>query len=189
MATRYYAMIDGVQKGPYSLEELPAAGVRPSTYIWCKGLSDWQKAEDNADVCRLFRNHLYDLMHPQDPTPSDLDVYKVKPDSSPQPGRTRFDQYLQETGETLPTIEEIESRRDISRPPVSMVMYAWLVTLFFCFPLGIVALVYAYKSKNAWRSGQNAMAHEFNRSAKMWTGISFFVGLIGYAFLFAFVFV
>ena len=42
MATRYYAMIDGVQKGPYTLEELPLAGVRPSNYIWCKGLQDWQ---------------------------------------------------------------------------------------------------------------------------------------------------
>ena len=189
MATKYYAMIDGEQKGPFSIEELPAAGVRPSTYIWCKGMSDWQKAEENADVCRLFRNHLYDLMHPGSAptnyTPEELDKYKVEPDKKDGPKLTRFDRYLQETGnDPLPTLEEIDAQKDVSTPPVSMIGYAWLVTILCFFPTGIVALVYAYKTKKTWKKGDNNMAHEYSRKAKMWTGITFFIGLIGYgAFL------
>ena len=190
MASKYYAMIDGERKGPYTLEELPAAGVRPSTYIWCKGMPDWQKAEDNADVCRLFRNHLYDVMHPDADavklTPEELDKYKVKPDSKDKTYPSRFDYYLKDSGESLPTIDEIESNKDTSQPPVSMVVYAWLVTIFCCPLLGIVALVYAYKSKKAWKRGEKAAAHEYNRSAMMWTGIAFFIGLIVYAFFMAF---
>ena len=192
MSTKYYAIIDGEQKGPFSLEELPGAGVRPSTYIWCKGMSDWQKAEDDADVCRLFRNHLYDLMHPN-VVPSvgfqdDLEKYKVQPDTpSGNKPRSRFDAFLKDTGESLPTIEEIEANKDTSAPPVSMIGYAWIVTFLCCPPTGIAALVYAYKSKKAWKEGNNNLAHEFCRSAKMWTGISFFLGLIGYGFLLAFV--
>ncbi|MDE6143194.1 MAG: DUF4339 domain-containing protein, partial [Muribaculaceae bacterium] len=34
---KYFAIIDGEQKGPFELEELADAGVRPSTYVWCKG--------------------------------------------------------------------------------------------------------------------------------------------------------
>ena len=190
MATKYYAMIDGEQKGPFSLAELPAAGVRPSTYIWCKGMPDWQKAEDNADVCRLFRNHLYDVMHPSS-TPTvakqeDLDKYKVEPDSKDGHSPTRFDRFLQESGENpLPTLEEIEAQRDNSIPPVSMVGYAWVVTILCFFPTGIVALVFAYKCNKAWKNGDNNMAHEYNRRAKMWTGVTFFIGLIGYALFFA----
>lgn len=189
MAEKYYAMIDGEQRGPFSLEELPGAGVRPSTYIWCKGLPDWQKAEENADICRHFRNHLYDLMHPSAPEISDsnLDAYKVQPDSRSSSARTRYDVYLQETGETLPTVDEIEESKDKTAPPVSMIGYAWLVTLLCCLPAGIVALVYAYKSKNAWKSGENVMAHDYCRISKMWTGISFFIGLIGYGILLAFI--
>ena len=189
MATKYYAMIDGEQKGPFTLEELPGAGVRPSTYIWCKGMPDWQPAEENADVCRLFRNHLYDLMHPGqgiDLSKDELEKYKVKQDEPAGPPPTRFDRYLQETGnDPLPSLEEIDSGKDTSTPPVSMIGYAWLVTFLCCPPTGIVALIFAYKSRKAWNQGQNELAHDLNRKAKMWTGISFFIGIIGYGLFLA----
>lgn len=189
MSTKYYAMIDGERKGPFTLEELPSAGVRPSTYIWCKGLPDWQLAEENAEVCRLFRNHLYDIMHPVDKAEEnndELNKYKIQPDAQRQKFQSRYDRYLQEQGESLPTVEEIESRKDVSAPPTSMVAYAWLVTLFCCWPTGIAALIYAYKSRSAWKRGESELSHEYNRSAKMWTGISFFLGLIFLAFMFGF---
>ena len=179
---KYYAMIDGEQKGPFELNDLPAAGVRPGTYIWCKGMSDWEKAEDNADVCRLFRNRLYDIMHP-DPVPAVTEVQQVKEEPSQSP--TRFDAYMRDSGEHIPTIEEIEAAKDKHVPPASMIGYAWLVTIFCFVPTGIIALVYAYKSKSAWKKGEAETAHEYCRSAKMWTGITFFIGLIFYAFLMA----
>ena len=185
MATKYYAMIDGEQKGPFSLEELPAAGVRPSTYIWSKGMADWQKAEDNADVCRLFRNHLYDIMHPGDKpvfnSQEELDKYKIKPDAPEDKHKSRFDAFLQQTGnDPLPSIDEIEAQKDTSSPPVSMIGYAWLVTILCFFPTGIAALVFAYKSRKLWNKGENKLAYEYNRRAKMWTGITFFIGVICY---------
>ena len=189
--TKYYAMIDGEQKGPYLLEDLPGAGVRPSTYIWCKGMPDWQKAEDNAEVCRLFRNHLYDLMHPSPEEGKingggDVDPWKVQSDKTGGRYPSRFDGFLQQQGEEpLPTLEEIEARKDKTLPPMSMVGYAWLVTFFCCPPTGIVALVYAYKSNKAWKLGEKDNAHELNRKAKMWTGISFFLGIMGYGLFLA----
>ena len=191
MNTKYYAMIDGEQKGPFQLSELPAAGVRPGTYIWCKGLPNWQKAEDNPDVCRLFRNHLYDVMHPEaaavNLSPEELEKYKVAPDSSDGKYPSRFDYYLKGTGESIPTLEEIDSKENKDVPPMSMIGYAWLVTILCFFPTGIAALVFAYKSKKQWKEGNNILAHGYCRSAKMWTGITFFIGIIIYAFLFAFI--
>lgn len=191
MATKYYAMIDGVQKGPFSLQQLPEAGVRPSTYIWCKGMQDWQKAEDDPEVCRLFRNHLYDKMHPSDaPQQTNIPVednrWKVQPDEPKGPLPSKFDRFLQQAGEDpLPTLEEIDSKEDKTNPPISMIGYAWLVTIFCFPPTGIAALVYAYKSKNAWKKGENNLAHDLNRKAKMLTGISFFIGIIGYGLFMA----
>lgn len=183
-------MINGEQKGPMDLAELPAAGVRPSTYIWCKGMENWQKAEENPDVCRLFRNHLYDVMHPGVAsgilTPEELDKYRINPDTEQKKYPSRFDYYLKDSGESLPTLEEIDEREDKSVPPMSMIGYAWLVTILCFFPTGIAALIFAYKSKKQWKEGNNILAHGYNRSAKMWTGISFFIGMILYAFLIAY---
>ena len=187
-------MIDGEQKCPFLLEELPAAGVRPSTYIWCKGMAEWEKAEDNADVCRLFRNHLYDLMHPSDDredisktqTTDENNRWKIQPDQPKGPYPSRFDRMLQNMGEDpLPTLEEIEAKEDKSIPPQSMVGFAWIATIFCCLPLGIVALIFAYKTMSAWKKGEKETAYEYNRKAKMWTGISFFMGLILYGLFLA----
>lgn len=195
MGQKYYAMIDGERKGPFTLEELPEAGVRPSTYIWTKGMADWQKAEENADVCRLFRNHLYDKMHPaEQPSVAAApeegqsdDRWKIKPDEPKGPLPSRFDGFLQQAGEDpLPTLEEIESRQDKTMPPVSMIGYAWLVTIFCCLPTGIVALVFAYRTKSAWSAGKKDLAFEYSRKAKMWTGISLCLGIIGYGLFMAF---
>ena len=186
---KYYIMIDGEQKGPYELEELPAAGLRPSTYVWCKGMSDWEKAEDVPDICRLYRKLLYDIMQPVIPAESipEDNVPDNYPADNPPQAPTRFDKYLKDSGQPpLPTIEEIDSREDTSVPPPSSVGYAWLVTLLFFPPTGIIALVFSYKSKSAWKAGEHKLAYDYNRAAKMWTGISLFMGLILYAFLIRF---
>lgn len=51
-------MIDGHQIGPMELCDLVREGVRPDTYVWCKGMEDWAPAEDVAEICRYFRQRL-----------------------------------------------------------------------------------------------------------------------------------
>ncbi len=176
-------MIDGEQRGPFPLDQLAAEGVRPSTYVWTDGMDDWEKAEDVADICRLFRNRLHDLMHPgsvqaelrQEATP-----YRLKdiPDASP----TRYDRHLKE-GESFPSLEEIDAREDHSLQPPSLILPAVLVAILFCPLVGLIAVVYAVKTRNAWKQGEKDKAYDYHRSAKMWIGITFFLGLILAAFV------
>lgn len=55
---KIFAMIDGQQVGPLELDEIVEAGVRPDTYVWCKGMADWQRAAEVPDICRYFRLRL-----------------------------------------------------------------------------------------------------------------------------------
>ncbi|MDE6337213.1 MAG: GYF domain-containing protein [Muribaculaceae bacterium] len=203
---KYFAMIDGERRGPYELNQLAEAGVRPSTYVWCKGMPDWEKAEDVADICRMFRGRLYDLLHPTMVAPDQQQAQASAPamtEAEQRPG-SRFDHILQDT--RLPSIEEIDARQDISRPPANMLFPAILVTLLFFPPLGIFAIYFAVASKRCWAKANESqsgtemktvpkdtpsaddwrrLAHEYCRAAKMWTGITFFIGLILYGFLFS----
>ncbi len=203
---KYYAIIEGEQKGPFELSELPEAGVRPSTYVWCKDMADWEKAEDVADICRLFRNRLYDLMHPAPAAvETNQNVSEPSPEQSPYP--TRFE--ILSRGEAkIPTLEEIENMKDFSVQPKVSLPGAFLAILAFP-PTGIMAVAYCLKVRKEWKailSERNVAgnrdsageqnnpvlrtrekeAHETARKANMLTLLSFFFGIFLYVTLLSF---
>lgn len=179
---KYYARIDGEQCGPFPLDQLAEAGVRPSTYVWCAGMDDWEKAEDVPDICRMFRNRLHDLMHPKS-VEAEQRLESTEPTSTAsETSPSRFDPFLGNGGQ-LPSLEEIEARENHDVPPTPMLVPAIVVAILFCPLVGLVAIYYALKSRTAWKKGEKDKAHDYNRNAKMWTGITFFIGLIVAAFI------
>lgn len=60
--------------------------------------------------------------------------------------------------------------------------YLWqsiLVTIFCCLPFGIVGIVFAAQTSSHLDVGDYTRAAESSAKAKMWTTISFVVGIIG----------
>lgn len=195
----YFAMIDGQQRGPYKLEELPDAGVRPDTYVWCKGMADWEKAEDVADICRLYRLRIFDMMHgglvkdssirgeQQQDSATSEDPYAAVP--------ARFREFARRAGVDPAEFGEINPEPDISRPPMPTLFISLLATIF-CSPItGLVGVYYSFKAMKAWKESERQdqggnlytraerrdlklKAHDYSRRAKMWIGITFFVGII-----------
>ncbi|MDE7437766.1 MAG: GYF domain-containing protein [Muribaculaceae bacterium] len=184
----YFAMIDGERKGPFTLAQLNDAGVRPDTYVWAKGMADWQKADEVADICRHFRQHLFDKMHPSSclsvESPNDRDRRSTEPRSGFGFGYYNF-----------PMPEEDPA--EMQNPPMPTLLIAVMVMLFCFPPTGIVAIYYSIHSRNLWNKAQEIAegkvkgdadifrrnAHDASRKAKMWVGITFFTGLIFYAFV------
>lgn len=181
---KYFAIINSEQRGPFTLEELAAAGVRPETYIWCKGMDDWRKARDVADVCRYWRQYLSGTLPSQLPVPQapeQQDNALTSADEDPRHIRQvrSFDPAGPEPG------------LDIEQTPRSLLLPAVLVTIA-CFPLtGFIAIWHAYKASREWQDAKlaerdnpqlskelKADAHDAVRSAKMWIGITFFMGMI-----------
>lgn len=164
---RYFAMIGGQRRGPFTLAQLHEAGVRPDTYVWCKSMADWEKAEDVADICRFYRQRIFDLMHPSG-----------QPDDTPN----------------------IAVSETPSRPPVSLITIS-IFLIFFCFPpTGFVAFYYAMMCRKTWDEANSSSknkgfysdnerndlirkTYDYERLAKMWCGITFFLGFIFYALL------
>jgi hypothetical protein len=51
---KYYLHLAGIQKGPFSLEELRKEGIINSTQIWFEGLPDWTAAGQIPELKSLF---------------------------------------------------------------------------------------------------------------------------------------
>lgn len=194
-------MIDGERRGPFTLEELHASGVRPDTYVWCKGMSDWEKAEDVADICRFYRQRIFNLMHPSSsPTVRENDDNENDSEEDPYLNfPLSFRRYARQAGAD-PNIKEPEP--DTSRRPTSLIPLSVTLLLLCCPITGVIALYYAIKSRHAWneahrstqdhnkelysdseRQALSRKAHEYARLARMWCGITFFLGFFLAAFM------
>lgn len=196
---KYYAFIDDKEQGPFELDELAKVGVRPSTYIWTKGMDDWQRADEVPEVCRLFRQHISDLMHPA-PAPQ-IQMPQQPQQQSQQPQQEAGDEGLEDipiqyrrmvkkSGTTPGPSNSLEP--DINEPPRLSITLAVLAMIVCFLPTGIVAVVFTYKAQKKWQEavGFNKdseplkrQAHEYARLAKMWLGLTVAFGLIFYGFL------
>lgn len=200
---RYFAMIDGEQRGPFLLEELPDAGVRPETYVWCKGMDDWMRADEVADICRLYRQRIFDMMHGglkpvanSTPVSTDKDTDSADENDPYSDVPLRFRGIMRRSGIDPESFRVKEPETDTSRPPYPTLFLSLMVTLF-CSMTGLVAVYYSFKARKSWqesdRNGATGSkdlytreererlrreAHEYSRKAKMWLGISFFIGII-----------
>ena len=66
-------------------------------------------------------------------------------------------------------------------PPSNYLVPAILATVFCCLPFGIVGIVFAAQVNNKWAVGDVVGANDAAGKAKLWTWVSFGVGLAGVA--------
>ena len=69
-------------------------------------------------------------------------------------------------------------------PPRSRLIDAIMVTLLCCPLTGIVAIYFAYKTNELWLKNQRNESYDMARKAKMWIGITIFLGVMLNAFAF-----
>ena len=191
--TKYYAFIDGEQRGPFDLDRLAEAGVRPSTYVWCKGMDDWHRADEVEEIRAQFRRHIN--LH-KDPAPEAAPVSSIAPPAGMAPHPQNQPEQSQEQPSRFPFPQSVEQAPDINQPPqVSMTLA--VLSLILCFlPTGIAAVVFTYKARKLWEEsfapGQGksqeylrSQAHEYERMAKMWLGLTVAFGIIAWTLLFS----
>lgn len=175
---QYFAVIDGEQVGPMPLDELCALDIRPDTLVWCKVMTEWRPAKDVGEVCRYFRRHLDELMHPQAELPVATPEKTLEEmERSILAGAYRY--MVQRAGE--------EPRPQPAQEPLPEVApKTWIpeaiITALLCFPFtGFIALWFGMRSRIEWKAGRKAEAADASRRAKMLVGITFFMGMIFYA--------
>ena len=159
---RYFAMIEGERRGPYELAELADAGVRPDTYVWCKGMDDWQMAEDVADICRFYRQRIFDLTHP---TRSEI----ARPANSAPPRVV--------TDTSTPILEEEPVPSTF--PPVVIFSFK-AKAIYTKYQMSLNENSRSLYSEEE-RSSLRAHAIETLRRARLWVWVTFFLSIILYA--------
>lgn len=74
MHMNYYLLVGGLQKGPFSLDELWQNGISKDTLVWHAGMAGWQKASELEELKELLEQ----LPPPPPDTSTDLPVVPPK---------------------------------------------------------------------------------------------------------------
>lgn len=64
-----------------------------------------------------------------------------------------------------------------SQKPDNYLVWSILATLFCCVPTGIAAIVFAAQVDSKWTAGDYAGAQNASEKAKLWSWVSFGLGL------------
>lgn len=147
---KYFVRIDRQTQGPYTLTQLVEMQIRPSTYVWCKGMDDWEKAEDVADICRAMRCTLAGL-----PIPGEADADGMTLDKRQDNTQAADNAVLPFGGfRSIPEPPQQTPDYNIKPKGISIFM-ALLLTIFFFPPTGLIAIWYAYSFKHLWLSSED----------------------------------
>lgn len=192
---KYWLIIDSVQKGPLSIEEVAAQpGLNPSTPVWHEGLGDWTTAGAVPEIAALFPGYSqprqaepqqnygqqgYNQGYAQNQGYNQQgwnQAYGQNPYGGQQPyGNGGYQQY----GGGNP-YQQGNGFNPNQLPPMpsNYLVWAIITTICCCIPTGIVAIFYSAKVSPAYYRGDYMGALDASSKAQLWIIISIVAGLI-----------
>ena len=144
--TKQYYYLNGTAKmGPFSLDTLKHAPIKPDTLVWNESLPDWAEARTLPELQVFF-------VSTQQTTP-------------PVPPTNQYAQ----PGKYNRAFTQQYNRFNAPPPmPDNYLVWGILTTCFCCLPLGIVSIVSATKVSSAYYAGDYTGAKKASEDAKKW---------------------
>lgn len=154
---KIWVYLNGIQQGPYTIEEISRLPLTPSTPVWHEGLPQWMPANEAPETAGLFSD---EASGSQTETRSDSEIHL-----SP----------------AQPTYQaSLNDRRPADAPPAPPTFIGWSIfVLLCCFPIGgIVGIIFSVMSGNAYRSGDYQKATRMSEYAEWVIILSIVIGLM-----------
>jgi len=55
--TQYYIIVDDLQRGPFSIDELKVKGIISSTLVWTQEMENWTEARNVEVLSGIIQNN------------------------------------------------------------------------------------------------------------------------------------
>jgi hypothetical protein len=158
----YWIVINEERIGPLTFDELKGYDLKADTPVWYAGLEDWIQADQVAELAELLNSEGADIEeNTEDEATEVVDAESV---SEPEP----------EPAEPVMAVEE----KPLRPCPPSYLVWAVLVVVLCCAPLGIPAIIYSSQVKTKYNKGDYSGARKASERAALWVILAFVGGLI-----------
>lgn len=156
----YWIVINDERIGPLTFEELKGYDLKADTPVWYAGLEDWIQADQVAELAELLNSEGADIE--ENTEDEATEVVDAESESVSEPA------------EPVMAVEE----KPLRPCPPSYLVWAVLVVVLCCAPLGIPAIIYSSQVKTKYNKGDYSGARKASERAALWVILAFVGGLI-----------
>lgn len=183
---QYWINQDGVQAGPVTVEQMEKMSITGKAYVWRSGLEDWVKITELPELAGVWQSPTQNVP-PVPPvtqaTPPAIPVEEPaaeepQPEAEPEPTANCEAEPTSEdfadagcdSQQAMPQPPEIpqgygcqpqQADEEAPECPPSNLVWA-IISILFCQPLGIIAVILSVMVKNNYRDGNIKRASKFS---------------------------
>lgn len=177
MKQYYYVDGNNQQQGPIDAAQLPSFGVTTKTLVWCEGMANWQAAGEIPELASFFAAKQPEIpvqpqMQPGTPTQP-----QMQQQVQPQPMNINNFQQAQQPMNTQPPFQQ-PNNQQMPPQPDNYLVWAILVTVLCCLPLGVASIIYSTKVSSLYAQGDYNGAVDASQKAKKFAMIGGIGGLV-----------
>lgn len=181
MKQYYYVDGNNQQQGPIDAAQLPAFGVTTKTLVWCEGMANWQAAGEIPELASFFAAKQPEIpaqpqMQPRTPAQPQMQP-QAQPQVQPQTMNINNFQQTQQPMNTQPPFQQ-PNNQQMPPQPDNYLVWAILVTVLCCLPLGVASIIYSVKVGSLYAQGDYNGAVDASQKAKKFAMIGGIGGLI-----------
>jgi interferon-induced transmembrane protein len=181
MKQYYYVDGNNQQQGPIDAAQLPAFGVTTKTLVWCEGMANWQAAGEIPELASFFAAKQPEIpaqpqMQPGTPAQPQMQQ-QAQPQVQPQTMNINNFQQTQQPMNTQPPFQQ-PNNQQMPPQPDNYLVWAILVTVLCCLPLGVASIIYSVKVGSLYAQGDYNGAVDASQKAKKFAMIGGIGGLI-----------
>lgn len=151
---KIWVYLNGIQQGPYTIEDLQAMQITPSTPVWYEGLSQWLPACEAPLTASLFGDSTIDCQTTETTKPvNETIIENFTPHSA-------------------------SAATDAPKCPATFIGWSVFCLICCCMPGGILGIIFSSMVKSAYSSGDYAKAEKMSEYAEWSVILSIVLGLI-----------
>lgn len=177
MKQYYYVDGNNQQQGPIDAAQLPAFGVTTKTLVWCEGMANWQAAGEIPELASFFAAKQPEIPVQPQMQPGTPIQPQMQQQVQPQPMNINNFQQTQQPMNTQPPFQQ-PNNQQMPPQPDNYLVWAILVTVLCCLPLGVASIIYSVKVGSLYAQGDYNGAVDASQKAKKFAMIGGIGGLV-----------
>ncbi|WP_423861766.1 CD225/dispanin family protein [Alloprevotella tannerae] len=177
MKQYYYVDGNNQQQGPIDAAQLPAFGVTTKTLVWCEGMANWQAAGEIPELASFFAAKQPEIPAQPQMQPGTPAQPQMQQQVQPQPMNINNFQQTQQPMNTQPPFQQ-PNNQQMPPQPDNYLVWAILVTVLCCLPLGVASIIYSVKVGSLYAQGDYNGAVDASQKAKKFAMIGGIGGLV-----------